>query len=269
MKVVKSMGLLVGVVAFTNVINAQVGGISASKVGTFCAGTVPEKDLEFEPSFNLSRATKQWDANYKLVDKFSSPDSAEIGSGFAIRCTYGFTQKFEMGISVPSDVSGASLGAKFKTWSNDNSGFSVIAGINVPTGNRVSSNKSNSLDEIGTFAGGFVFSHKFSEKLLWDIHLQGQKLLRNAGVNNHTDVFISTDCGFYPKEQIQLIGGMGYYTNIFEDSSLNSGMLEIHPGVSYETGENFLIVASSSIGLLGKNETQSWGLNLAFTMTIR
>jgi hypothetical protein len=266
---VLNMFVLLGAIVFTNLTHAQVGGISASKVGTFCAGTVPGKDLEFEPSYSFAKSTKQWDSDNKLVNKFSTTDSAAIASELAIRCTYGFSDKLEIGISVPSDVSWASIGAKFNIWSRDHSGVSFIAGINLPMGNRVYSDKSYSLNDIGSFAGGIVISHQFSEKVLWDIDIQGQKLFRSAGVDNHSDLFINTDIGFYPKEHIQLICGMGYYNLFYRDANKNVFMIDIHPGISYETGENFLIVISSLIGLYGKNEHQWYGVNFAFAMTIR
>lgn len=254
---------------FTNIANAQVGGISASKVGTFCAGTVPARDLEFEPSYSFSKASKQWNEDSKLVRKFSSSDSVEIASELAIRCTYGFSDNLEMGISVPSDVSWASFGAKFKAWSAERSEFSIIAGINLPMGNRVYSKKSDATEDIGALAAGIVFSHQFSDKLLWDIDIQGQTLLRNAGANNHSDLFINTDMGYFAKEHIQLICGIGYYGFFYKNASESISMIDFHPGISYETGENFLIVLSSAIGLYGKNENQWYGINLAFTMTIR
>lgn len=272
--VVKPLKLLsVSAVALSALIapvaHAQVGGLSASKVGTICAGPVPEKDLEFEPSFSFSRAKKQWDANNKPANSFSTSDSVEIASGFAIRCTYGFSEKFEMGISVPADVSESSLGSKYQVWSNDKSAIAAIAGINLPMGNRVYSDKSNSLDDIGSLAGGVCFSHQYIPEFLWDVDIQVQKLLNDAGSNNHSDLFVNTDIGFYPKEQVQLICGLSYFNHFYRNNAMNTFLLDIHPGISYETGENFLIVLGSSFGLLGKNVSQAWDISLAFTTTFR
>lgn len=256
-------------VGFLTTAYSQVAGISASKAGSYCVGTVPAKDLEFEPSFGFGKSHQKWNSDNKLENSFSSSDSAESYAEFAVRCTYGLTEKLEIGMAAPADVSGVSFGAKFIAFENDKNGIAIISGLNLPLGNRTYNLNSNDPHDISSLAGGFVFSREFSEKLLFDFDLQGQTLLKDAKWNTHYDLFINSDFGYYINDHTQLICGLSYYYNFYKDPKSDNSLLDIHPGISYETGDNFLIVLSSPFGLYGKNETQSYGVNIAFTMTIR
>ena len=104
-KIIFSSVLLL-LVLIMNAAYSQVAGISASKIGTFCFGTVPAKDLEFEPSFSFGKTSQTWNSESKLQNKFANGDSIETISGLAFRCTYGLTDKLEIGMSAPADVSG-------------------------------------------------------------------------------------------------------------------------------------------------------------------
>jgi hypothetical protein len=257
------------VTVFSNPVFSQVKGISASKVGTYCIGTVPKRDLEFKPSFSFGISRQKWNSNYKLENSFATPDSLETYSEYSLRFTYGLTDKIEIGLSAPSDISGVSFGIKYIAMQNDKSGISIISGINSPLGNRFYDLSSKDSNDMVSFAVGFVYSHKINDKLLFDFDIQGQTLMKNAKENHHYDLFINSDLGYYANEHTQLICGLSYYNDFYNDSKLNNSLLDIHPGISYETGENFLIVISSPIGLYGKNEKQNYGINIAFTMTIR
>lgn len=256
-------------IVLINAAYSQVTGISASKVGTYCVGTVPTKDLEFEPSFGFGKSNQKWNSFNKLENSFATRDSSETFSEFSIRCTYGLTDKIEIGMSAPSDVSGVSFGAKYIAWQNNICGIAIISGINLPLGNRTYDQSSKDPHDISSFAAGLVFSHKINDKLLLDFDIQGQTLIKNAKDNHHYDLFVNSDLGYYVNEHTQLICGLSYYNNFYQNSKSNNSLFDIHPGISYETGDNFLIVISSPIGLYGKNETQSFGVNIAFTMTIR
>lgn len=172
-------------------------------------------------------------------------------------------------MSAPADVSGVSWAAKYITFQNEKSGLAFIGGVNLPLGNKIYDQTSSDPHEIGSFAGGFCISHKFNDKLLLDFDLQGQRLFNNVNENNHSDLFINSDIGYYIKEHAQLICGVSYFNNFYKNSKSDNSLFNIHPGISYETGENFLIVLSTQIGLYGKNIDQCYGVNIAFTMTIR
>ena len=267
-KIIFSIVLLL-LVLIMNTAYSQVAGISASKIGTFCFGTVPAKDLEFEPSFSFGKTSQTWNSESKLQNKFANGDSIETISGLAFRCTYGLTDKLEIGMSAPADVSGVSWAVKYIVYQNEKSGVAAISGVNMPLGNKVYDKTSNDPHNISSFAGGICVSYKFNEKLFLDFDLQGQRLLINVKDNNHFDLFLNSDIGYYIKEHAQLICGLSYFNNFYHDSYSDNSLLNIHPGISYETGENFLIIISSPIGLYGKNIDQSYGINIAFTMTIR
>jgi hypothetical protein len=237
---------------FTGQTYSQVSGISASKIGTFCAGSVPAKDLEFEPSFILENA-------------FAAGGSSGLTSGLAFRFTYGVTDEFEIGMSVPADASESGWGVKHRLFYNDNNGLAAIAGVNL----LIDDHSGGNTKDVLSFAGGFCISHEFRNKLLLDIDVQGQMPLDNADTINHYLAFVDTDLGYYINGDTQLILGCSYFSRFGNGSRLNSDLLTINPGLSYESGDNFLMVISSPIGLKGKYGIQNYGINIAFTMTMR
>ena len=266
---IKFSALVLFLVLLVNTSYSQVSGISASKIGAYCVETVPLKDLEFEPSFNFGRITKIWDSEKKLKTKFSTSDSVETFSGLAFRCTYGLTEKLEIGMSAPADVSGFSIAMKQISFRNDRSGLAIIAGINLELANGVKDQSEKNPYELGSYVAGFCISHKVSNRFHLDFDIQGQRSVNNVRRYSHSDVFVNSDVGFYIKEHAQLICGLSYMNTFYTNSEINNSLFSIHPGISFETGDNFLIVLSSNFGLYGKNTNQCNSINIAFTMTIR
>ena len=74
----------------------------------------------------------------------------------------------------------------------------------------------------------------------------------------HFDLFVNSELSYYVTEHTQLICGLRYYNNFYHNSKSDNSLLNIHPGLAYETGDNFLIVINSPVGLYGKNEIQCY-----------
>ncbi len=93
---------------------SQVGGLSASKLGTYCAETVPVQSLEFEPTFNFASTTSYFNEHNNVSDLFMSDDSIQHFASTGFRFTYGLFENFELGVTIPIDISTISFGINIK-----------------------------------------------------------------------------------------------------------------------------------------------------------
>lgn len=246
---------------------SQVGGISASKIGTYCVATVPHKDIEFEPALSISKSTRKWNSNSEIERIYSTRDSLDISSELSFRFTYGLTKKLEIGMSVPMDVSVVNWGIKQIILEKKNIGIAVIGGVNSPIHSGTYDKSGINRNNTSSIAIGVVLSYMVNNSLLIDFDIQTQKNVKKTECNNN--MFVNSDIGYYISNHCQIIMGLSYYSSLYYNNKLNSNLLFANPGISYETGDDFLIVVSSPLGLYGKNHKMSFSLNVAFTMIIK
>jgi hypothetical protein len=246
-----------------NIVNAQVGGLSASKLFTLCSETVSKSAIEFEPSFAFSTSRYSWNDSYKMTDNFSNSDSISVSSAMAFRFSYGLTNNIELGVSVYNGVSLASWGLKYKFYKKEKTLFAFIIGVNTVLGNRTYDiyNLSNS----NSIATGFILSKKFSEKLSFDADVQYQRCFSDK-IIRHQDIFINTDFGYYIFDGVQLVMGLNYFINdgFFRQSSL----FILNPGLTIEKAKNFILVFQVPYSIIGRNTEKSVGFALALTILI-
>jgi hypothetical protein len=249
-------------------IYAQIGGISGSKLRSYCVDVVDHHKVEFEPSFYYGQSRLHWNDDSKLEDTFSTTDSINRYSGLGMRFTYGLFDRFEIGVSVPMDMKTGSFGARFVVHQNKNIGFALIGGLNVPMGegnyNRGYRTEDNTLQ-----AGfGGVFSFQKGENFSLDVNIEYDHFLKEPTSTKTGTIYTSIDAGYYLFDhQLQLIGSVG-----LEHSHLNSGLnqtrLMIYPGVTIETGKRYIIVLAAPFDVYGRNINKTVGFLLALTLTI-
>ena len=251
-----------------NNIYAQVGGLSASKLGTLCTEAVPAQAIEFEPFFSYASSSHFFDTNGESQSLFATSDSMQFFAASGFRFSYGLFKDFEIGVSIPVDVSMASFGAKYKLPIDGKLTFGLLAGYNSVIGNAVYVRRNAVHESTSSLVGGLIMTYEASDKFSIDLNTQYQKHINETAEGHDQGLFISSDFGYYAIENVNFIMGM-YYNykkhDVFED---NAHLFTINPGIAIEKAENFILVLNAPIDLLGKNEFQTVGFGLALTIIL-
>lgn len=266
------VGLISGyiiTVTLTNPAIGQVGGLSASKLNTLCTDPVPKNKMEFEPSFSFSRAKKQWDESRNKEYLFSSPDSTIHETGLGLRFTYGIIKNMEIGISVPTDLSSYSFGAKYRFAGNDHISVASILGTTINCSHHGFDSKQPSDDERTTIAGGAVLTIQFNDELGIDLDAQLQKPIRTTLDGYHTGYYLNMDVGYKVIKTLQLVAGLNYNQSYYEDMLQNNQALILNTGVTIEAAEQFILVIYSPVPLFGLNQIVPYGFGFALTIQLK
>ena len=246
-------------------INAQVGGLSASKLATLNTDYVPSRKIEFEPSCYFLRSANSWNENGGKTNKFQNSDSTEYFSSAGLRFTYGLLKHGEVGGFVPMDMSAVSLGAKINLLEKDDYGIAVVAGINLNKTSGLFPRNSANPDEANLYAGGLVGTYNFSEKFSLDADLQLQRSF-DKKLSNYNDLFADADIGYFVVEGLQLVLGMNYNYSRVDDQT--SQALIINPGFTNEWAKTFIAVLSFPVTVYGKNTDSFAGVTFALTILL-
>jgi hypothetical protein len=243
----KSFLLSIFFIYFLNITNAQIGGISASKLATYCTSTVPENTIEFEPSFSISKQIGYWLQNHRL----NSYDSS-FNNEFDFRFTYGINKKIETGIILPNNVSSLNWAIKYRPIEKNFFSLAFIYGINFDF------TKKNCLSQTGI---GIISTLQYNKNLSTDIDIQIAKNL----YSDSYDFFFNMDNGIYIGN-IQYICGINYMKTMKKHIEIEN--LFLNPGLTIEPAKNFLMVISTPISIFGKNYEQTISFSFALTISI-
>ncbi len=258
--------IIAGVLLSSNSTQAQVGGISGSKLDAYCVDVVDHKKIEFEPGFFHFSSNQSWNNDGYLDDIYSSPDSLIHNTGMNFRFTYGLWDKLEIGGSVSTDLQVSHWGLRYVLYQKKKIGVALIAGANIPFGNKVVDKSVRLADNIASIGGGGVFSAQFSENLSFDFNAQYMAFIQTTNDNNKGSYYLNADIGYYLfKHQLQLIAGLGYQQSNFDQ--FTSSTLTVYPGVTIETGNNYIIVIAVPFDIYGTNANKNVGLMFALTLT--
>lgn len=245
---------------------AQIGGISGSKISSYSAGVVGHHKIEFEPSFFHVSSQKAWDNDGKLQNIFGSTDSTFHVTGINFRFTYGLWDKIEVGASISTDLQITNFGMRYNIYSKEKIGVSLIAGANIPFGNKIVDKSIRLADNMASIGGGVVLSTKFSDNFSFDATIQYMAFVKTTTEKHKGSYYFNADFGYYLfKHQLQLITGFGYQQSNFD--TFTSSTLTFYPGVTVETGRNFIIVIAVPFDVYGNNATKNVGFMLALTLT--
>ncbi len=251
-----------------NNIYSQVGGLSASKLGTLCSEAVPAQAIEFEPLFAYASTTKFFDENGDIQNLFATSDSTQFFSASGFRFSYGLFKDFEIGVSLPVDVSMVSFGAKYKLPIGEKLTFGLLAGYNSVVGNTIYVRRSALHESTSSLVGGLIMTYEASDKFSMDFNAQYQKHLHITTEGHDQGLFISSDFGYYAIENVNFIIGMHYNFKKYDTFENNSHLFTINPGIAIEKAKNFILVLNVPIDLLGKNEFKTVGFGLALTIIL-
>ncbi len=247
---------------------SQVGGLSASKLGTLCTAPVPEGPIEFEPFFSYATSINFFDSNGDIQALFSTSDSTMRFASSGFRFSYGLIKNLEVGVSLPIDVSEVNFGAKYKLPFEGKFTMGLIAGYTKILGNRISVCRDAFCKATPAYAGGIIMTYNFSDKLSIDFDAQYHKHKKST-VDGHTKGFnVNTDIGYYLMEKVNFIIGLNYAYQAYNISTDNSHLLTLNTGVAIEKAENFILVLNAPFDLFGRNQYQTKGFGLALTIIL-
>jgi len=249
-------------------IHAQVGGLSASKLGTLGAAPVPEGTIEFEPFFGYALSTNFFDSNGAIQPLFSTSDSIMKFSASGFRFSYGLMENLEVGVSLPVDVSEVRFGAKYKLPFKGKLTMGFLAGYNTLVGNQVYTRRNAVQELTPSYVGGLIMTYEFNEKFSIDFDAQFQKHTLTTYFGHTHGFYINSDIGYYLMEKVNFILGLNYNFRAYELAVNSSQLLTINTGIVIETGENFILVVNAPIDILGKNDFKTKGFGLALTIIL-
>ena len=264
----KKITLLLLSLVFVSTAMAQVGGLSASKLGTLCTAPVPEGTIEFEPFFGYATSTNFFDSNGDIQPLFSTSDSTMKFSGSGFRFSYGLMKDLEIGVSLPIDVSEVSFGAKYKLPLEGDLTMGLLAGYTSLIGNQAYDRRDAIHEMTPSFVGGFIMTYEFNEKLSIDFDAQYQKHTQETFDGHTHGFYLNSDIGYYLMDRVNFIAGLNYGYKVFNASIDNSHLLTLNTGIAIEKAENFILVINAPIDLFGKNEYQTTGFGLALTIIL-
>lgn len=245
--------------------NAQVSGISGSKLNACCTDVVDHKKLEFEPEVYFNHSNSYWNNKQDLLATYQSPDSLTTNNGMYVRMTYGIWNRFELGVNIDSDLTEFGLGAKGIVFQNGKTDFALIGGLNSSL-SLISINKNADLSGVDySYGGGFVTSITSGE--YFSVDLSAQYMLpfsKNVG-SYLLAQYYNVDVGYYiHQKQFQPIVAIGYST-IQVNNTIRSELLSLSHGFSLEK-ENYIFVACLNNDIWGKNSIKNSGGFFALTL---
>lgn len=247
-------------------VSSQVAGISGSKLGAVCVDVVDHKKIEFEPGFYHARASKYWNSDGDLENIYSTSDSLRAVTGMYFRFTYGLWDRLEIGTAISTDLAVSSWGARFIVLQKKKMCVAIIAGANIPFGNRAVDSKTRFSELLTSVGGGGVFSARLSENLSVDFNAQYMAFMKETDNHSKGIWYFNTDFGYYFfNRQFQVVAGLAFQDAIYEN--FNSQILTVYPGVTIETGKNYIIVISAPFDIYGVEALKNAGINFALTLT--
>ncbi|MDD2322826.1 MAG: hypothetical protein PHQ69_04325 [Bacteroidales bacterium] len=264
----KNLLFLLLLVLMSVTLHAQIGGISGSKLNAVCVDVVDHHHLEFEPAFGISWQSKAWDNHSSLSSHFPGSDSTYVSSGALWRFTYGLFDQLEIGVTAPLHLDVLNFGLRYVVYQGEKAGIAAIAGFNMPVETGIVSISPETEAQLCSLGIGAVASYAFNDHFSIDGNVQYLRYTatptdsRNSGL-----ACLAIDAGYYLLDhQFQVIAGLGYQNHFYPDD--DHALLTLYPGVTIETGQNYIIVLAAPYDLFGKNFGKSIGFNFALTLTM-
>ncbi len=245
---------------------SQIGGLSGSKLASYCVDIVDQKKIEFEPSFYYVHSAEYWNNNGKHEHIYPNSDSVINVSGMMFRFTYGLLSNLEVGISVPVNLSKSYFGARYVILEKKNFGVAAIAGFQMPMGDGIFSKHLHTEENTVQAGIGGVVSVSSGENFSVDFNAQYDRFLKEP-VSTKTNTYaVSADAGYYVfNHTFQLIGSLYYEYNQMEGKYQD--LLLFSPGFTLETGKNFIVVMSVPFDIYGHLTNHGVGFSFALTLT--
>lgn len=237
-------------------LDAQIQGLSASKLGTYNSEPVAKSSLEFEPSLLINFQKS------KLINSENETVSNR-NSEFGFRLTYGIYKNIEIGAFIPSDLHSVSIAIKTKFYENKYLKSSIFTGTNLKTNPEVNYFVRDCYHNTDNYGLGLALSILENKKFSADVNYQLSKTLKTT-IDNHVINHISSvDLGYNIFEKIHLVTSYLYSNNRFENNIEKCQVVNF--GLTYESDNKFIIVLNSPIEILPNDKKYNYGIGFAIT----
>jgi len=254
-------------------VHGQIGGLSASKLATLNTETVPKFTIEFEPSFVFGYSSQYWDHEGQKKSLFKNTDSLQVDSEMDFRFTYGLTPHWEIGFTVPSDMTFLSFGSKYRFWEKEKFTLAILNGFNLPLGDHVYhiTNRHNVQNEYDiNLLLGLAATYEFNQKFSIDANpvLQGHLNRGFTHLAQHLDVFFNMDLGYYLLDGFQGVIGLYYFMMENGLDNHKAQKFTINPGFTLEKARHFIAVMNFPFDIWGRSIENRIGVGFALTIWI-
>jgi len=248
------------VLIFTNqVLQAQLQGLSASKLSTLNVTCVAKHQAEFEPTFSSS---------YTKQNVAGLGETLTVSSSLNWRITLGLLDKLELGLNFPSDVSTGSLSLKAEVYNKGALQLGVMGGITSPLDNRTYLPSRRTINDVTTYGLGIIGSIAIDSVTSIDLNVQLADYFGEVPFNPITgddatsqSFYFNANVGTYVTDKILLLAGGGYQT--FQDYW--NANLFVEYGFALEWNPRYIFVVSGFNSVWTNNTLKSSGFNLSFT----
>ena len=242
-------------------LNAQINGISASKITAFSYDPIDKGTIEFEPNFATALSSSLWTDSGERI----ALDSTIVTSSLGWRIAYGVNEKLEVAMFALSNLENISFASKMILLEQDKLGLAAMIGLNIPLGERTFLKNQPTFENGSTFGIGMISTHTINEKWSVDVNVQYQNNFRKVDDLEQDKFFINVDVGLVEfDEKVTFVLGGGYFVFLSQD---NNYVFNLIPGIAWDAGERFSFALNSSHDLFGRNNERVHGYNLAITTT--
>lgn len=251
-------------------LNAQVGGVSGSKINAVNAAPISAHTVEFEPLIESGWSRQRWTDNWKREDIFSSQDSTSRFTSMSYRISYGISDLMEAGLNITGDFEMISFAFKRSLYQFDELSLSLLGGYNYVAGNGIY-NLNQMRHLHSAIVTGLAATYAPSDKFSIDMDFQFEPgIKRSRTLNDHPHYYINADAGYFINGDLQLIGGMAFSHILSAENGIvqKSNILRLNPGFTLEKGNNFILVGGFPFCIAGRNHDCSAGILLALTIMI-
>jgi len=267
-------------IVFLNTIEAQITGISATKLSAINAFPVPQRVAEFEPTFGLCRTSGGWGER-----GFRGSDTISVSGNINWRLSYGLLDNFEIGFNVLSDASFGNFTMKSKVLERGDFALGIMGGLGMPLGERTYAHSDPSIDDVSNYGIGLAMSYEMDSLASVDFSVQYQDYFRDVfqttiidpipgpfpmPVQTRTDrltgstFFLNADMGSYViADGLLTVLGVGYQSSVIDD--LWSANLFFEAGVSLEFISSYAVVLAMTHSVWGRNSEKTTMVGLSFT----
>lgn len=239
---------------------AQINGMSASKLIVPNTETIKVGVFEFEPSFIIANSSKCFNSTGN-VEKIGG---RYFNSSLNFRITFGLKDNIEVGTSFSSTIKEICVGAKYRMIDLEKISFGLIAGINLPAGNKFQPDTLTDNESHQHFSLGSIFTYDFLEKFSLDA-VYSFTFIKGIQHSDYLNISgIST--GYNLIENFQII------FEIINEFGKNDGLNQLRTssvaGFTYTVTHNLIFVLGASYDIYGKNTEQVTSYFSAFTITL-
>jgi len=242
-----------------NLMNAQISGISNTKLLVPNAATLNKGHFDFELSFSVFSANSHFNSDGDL----SNLSNSEIVSNVSFRITLGVMDNLELGTAFSTGMEDVFIGSKFTAFKNDNTALAVIAGGSLPAGNFSETEPTENYVSKYSYTTGAIISHKIANYLSLDGVLSYSKINGSTDFNHLFSYGVSL--GYFLAGTFQVITELNGYTTF--NGNFHSNKISITPGFTYQFSQYLLLVFGIQNDIWGNNELSGTNYVTAFTMS--